>query len=254
MSVRAPAATVHPEVAYDLVLDHQALVMALDRHRPRSIGELAAAMGEPLASVAERLAELLAAGLVEDTGSGFVACGQTYELLRQEAGIDFLRDQVLPALTPLLVGDEPDGVLREVSGNIGPAGVPGLEQGLLAQFGETLASIQEPGAGQERWVATLLLFGTTSEPPRELGTAGERAIWRLQTASRERDEERARAAAPRSLIYQYRVLLDDAGWRRTLAAADSLISSMEASKGTTYFGITLAGLRRGARVAKEVRR
>lgn len=246
-----PLADVHPEVAYDLVLDHQALIMALDR-RTRSLTELAATLGETQEQVAERLAELLAAGLVVDRSGGFAARTATYELLRQESGVDFLRDQVLPSLAPVLVGGEPEALLLEAEGRLGGSGVPGLETELLAGFGETLGRIQEQSVGRERRGATLLLYGTTSEPPGELGSPAERAIWRLRTASRQRDEERALGTPPRSLIYQYRVLLDELGWRRTREATDLLVAALERSEGTTRFGITMAGLRRSSTVAEEV--
>jgi len=239
------------EIAYDLVLDHAPLVMALDRH-PRSLEELAAQVGESPAAVCERLAELLAAGLVEAQGSGYCACSATYALLRQEAGLDFLRDQVLPSLTPVLAGGTPDGVLRETKGLLDATGIGGLEQGAVARFGEALGRLPAPAPGEPRYLATVLVYGTVTPPPAGLTTPRERALWRLDEAARQRDEERALKREARSLIYQLRTLVDERGWQKTQRLIDELLLGIERGSGTTFFGLTLACLRKRAGMAREV--
>lgn len=249
-----------PEITYDIVLDHSDLLLALDS-RPRSLNELSALVGEPLGDVAERLAELMAAGLVvEAGGGGYQARAEVFELTCQEALLDFLRDQVLPAVGPALAGDRSgDALLQETTGTLGEGGVAELEQGALARFWAALEGLDRAPRSGGRSRVTLVLCGSTSTAPEEVLGSGPRALWRLEQASKERAAERAgRPGDAQALLYHVRLSLEDPGWLGALRAVDDLLGALRRTGGPGRpFGLTVAALRepaQGAGGVVEVRR
>ncbi len=234
-----------PEITYDVVLDHADLLLALD-NRPRGLNELAARLGEPLEEVAERLAELMGVGLVAEAAGGYKAKAGVFELTCQEALLDFLRDQVLPAVGPALAeSSSADALLRDVEGTLDAGGLGALEQGPLAKFWKALETLESAQRSTRRARVTFVLCGSTTTPPSEVVGAGPRALWRLEQASKERAAERAgRATDARALLYHVRLSLEASVWPRALCAVDELLAALRRSGGPgRAFGLTVAGLR-----------
>ncbi len=240
-SIAQSNAALSAELVYDLVLDHSELLMALDG-RPRRLPELAALLGESPDALVERLAELLAAGLVEDTGAGYRCPQASYELSCQEALLDFLRDQVLPALGQAIDPTGRDALLVEAEGQLGPAGLAGFEAGALASFWNQLEVLQRRHDGERRWQLDLILAGSPSRPPAQLAGPGPRALWRVERSSQERAAERAaQVEAPASMLYQVRLTLHEDAKAGVLAAAHELLGALRAGRLGPPLGLTVAG-------------
>ncbi len=251
MSDRGPR-VLDPEVVYDLLLDHGD-ILALLGDEPTTVEDLESTLHEPSTSLAERLGELESAGLVERVEGGFKSVRRVYEIERQEAMLDFLRELVLPAVSRAMVSPGEHALLREVATSLGPRDIEGLDEGPMARFWEELERLDE--SATQRLPVTLIVAGTGTLPPADLTEPGERAMWCLERASRERAAHRISGldAGP-ALVYHVTMAIDPGAWRDLVLAVDRLLRDLaDHTDGEPFFMTLAATVGQSPRGLQEVR-